>query len=61
MVDDIKTEMIKHILKSELINDKTKEFMIDKIEHVLVHIGYPEWYNDQTEFFELYKGVEIIL
>lgn len=58
IVEEIKTELEERIFYSKWMNDNTKEFMIDKMDNLLLQIGYPEWYNNQTALIEHHEGVE---
>lgn len=57
MAKEIKTEMKERILHTEWMNNRTKELMIIKIDHLMVQIGYPKWYNNQTALMGPYDGV----
>ncbi|XP_014469079.1 PREDICTED: endothelin-converting enzyme 1-like isoform X2 [Dinoponera quadriceps] len=59
MLDNIKTEMKRHILNSTWTSASAKHFMIDKIDNVISLIGYSNWYNNQTALIEYYEGLEV--
>lgn len=57
MIEEIKTEIKEHIIYSKWMDNDTKEFMIAKMDNLILQIGYPEWYNNQTALTKRYEGV----
>ncbi|XP_014481662.1 PREDICTED: membrane metallo-endopeptidase-like 1 isoform X2 [Dinoponera quadriceps] len=57
MMEEIKTEMKEHILHSEWADNSTKKFIIAKLDNLILQVGYPEWYNNQTALNERYEGL----
>ena len=51
--------MIKHISKSDWLNEKTKKMELEKILAMKIKIGYPEWYDDSTALKNHYRGVSL--
>ncbi|XP_032676208.1 membrane metallo-endopeptidase-like 1 isoform X2 [Odontomachus brunneus] len=59
MIEEIRTEMKVRILHSKWINNSTKEFMIAKMDNLILQIGYPKWYNNQTALIEHYEELSV--
>lgn len=57
MIEEMKTEMKERVEHAKWADNNTKEFMKDKLDNLVLQVGYPEWYNNQTELIERYEGV----
>lgn len=57
MIEEIKTEVKERVEHTKWADSKTKEFLKDKLDNLVSQVGYPEWYNNQTELIERYEEV----
>lgn len=57
MVEEVKTEVKERITYAKWMDNNTKEYLITKINTMKSQIGYPKWYNNQSEFIERHEGV----
>lgn len=61
IIDEIKAEMKKSISLSTWIPQEIKDILIKKNDKLLLYIGYPKLYDNQTALIEVYKEVGINL
>lgn len=51
--------MIKHIMKADWLDDKSRRMVVEKMKEMKTKIGHPEWYNNDTALMNHYRGVRI--
>ncbi|XP_051164733.1 endothelin-converting enzyme 1-like isoform X2 [Leptopilina boulardi] len=59
IAEDIRKEMDNVILQTSWMDRKTKLLAKEKLKAMKVKTGYPEYYDDEKKFNEIYDGFEI--
>ncbi|XP_051175091.1 neprilysin-like [Leptopilina boulardi] len=57
--ENIHKEMIKHIMRSDWLDEKSRKMAIEKMKEMKTIIGYPEWYNNDTALQNHYRGITV--
>ncbi|XP_066593232.1 neprilysin-like [Prorops nasuta] len=60
MIDAVKTVTKIEIERSTWMNDHMKKDAEEKVDKMMKHIGYPEWYDNNTAVKNYYKGLKIV-
>ncbi|XP_020278403.1 neprilysin-like [Pseudomyrmex gracilis] len=59
MIDDIQKEIEYQIEESDWMNEDTKDFVLAKLVNMKNHIGYPDWYKNDTIVKRYFQGLII--